>query len=231
MSDRERILHWLQQKVKSYWDENQSALLLSAIGKELRKEFPDFAEQMPSGLKDFLSRWPIAQLLQHPTIPQKLGLIPIGVPILADPSKMFATSKFKVSSPAYVSDFWHAFTESIHGRRFIYIQNHGDILVKDQEGPSPEPSAKEVLKSDLGPLDANLAPVEKGRLTREKIEAWLDRHGVAPDQVLSLKHPVGRKKQSLAEQIGNAILQLPQENQARISVPLDVVLSLLKQKR
>jgi hypothetical protein len=232
MEDGQKIRQWLQQKVQSYWETNQRVLLLSTIGSELRKEFP-YSEHMPLGLKEFLSRWPIAQLVQHPTIRQKIGLIPLDVPILADPSKMFATSKVRLGDRLYVSEFWGAFTESITGRRFIYIDtaSPGNILVQDVGGPSPWPSGKEVLPSDLGPLEANMAPAEKGSITREKIQAWLDRHGITPDQVRRLEQSVGRREQSLAEQIGKALLELSQDNQARISIPLDVVLSLFKQTR
>ncbi len=233
MSEADQIRSWLQAEVEEHWRTTNSALLLSQIGVKLRKEFPDFAEQMPNGLKDFLVRWPIAHLGQDPSVTQKIGLVPLSVTLPINQAELFASSRSRPEHPSFVSTFWRAFTEPIKGKRFIYIDPAGEvgIEVQDIEPPAlPRESGKEVLPTDLGPFGSDIPPEEKGKLTHQKIQDWLSRNKISSDAVRRLERGAVWREHNLAENIGRAFLEMSATDLARINIPMDVVINLLKKR-
>src|SRR5437667_11589951 len=81
------------EMVDQHWNETKSAMLLTAMGSQIRRFFPNSSELMPDGLKEFIKQNNLAQLVTHPEVPAKVGAVPAGVHVSADVENFFSPEK------------------------------------------------------------------------------------------------------------------------------------------
>ena len=145
--DRERIAARINELVQANWQSSKRATLFSAIGYVVRKEFPN-SDCLKDGLRAFLTSWPIVQVVYHPTIKEKVGAVPLGVPLPADPTSLFEPPARR--NPAFVPEFWRAFYEPLKSRRFVLLEgpNRTVKVIETPDKPAETPSF-EILPSDL----------------------------------------------------------------------------------
>src|SRR5205085_367996 len=80
MDDRiSAVTHTIVEQVKNHWDESGTVLLLTILGDRLTKMYPDYKSIINDGLGKFISDKKCVQLVPHPDIPSKMGLLPLEV--------------------------------------------------------------------------------------------------------------------------------------------------------
>jgi hypothetical protein len=119
ISDLDRIRQRIAELVEQNWEATNHPLLLSVLGARLRREFPDSPELLKNSLKSLLTAWPVAQLVTHPTIPEKTGLVPLGVAIPENTAELFRPKQSHLTHPIYFRPFWRAFHTPLIARRFV----------------------------------------------------------------------------------------------------------------
>jgi hypothetical protein len=237
---REQIVALVQQ----HWDATHKALLLSSLGVRLRRLFPNSSFFMQTGLRDFLTTWPIVKVIAHPNSAQKIGAIPLNVPIPTDVGELFYVSDVpRGSHPIFFKPFWRAFHTPVRERRFVVppSADQGEPQVLEAEPPEGT-TAYEILPSDVTSLPAATPLVEKVHAVLEKIGAWLARHGLSESLFVdqgntrrgayaapTIRGEVDTSRNDFLP-IARALARLSPSDQARITVPLDVVIRMILQK-
>lgn len=240
VDERSQIRDFIGKLVEEHWSQTHKAMLLSQLGLQVKRAFPDSPAMLSTGLLNFLTAWPAVQMVHHPHIKEKIGAIPLNVPIPSDISTVFSEKQFSSAdeprfgrpSVRYISDFWKAFYTPIVGRRFVKLPTPDDphVRIIDHPDGKEEPNSYEILSSDVdisvGPLD------EKVPATARRIESWLQRHGLSASSFIAdLPAPsYGRHSGALlhaASPIGVALARLDALDQSRISIPLDLVVKML----
>lgn len=243
----ERVRDWIAKRTKDHWDAYHGALLLSDLGSGLRREVPEGASVMTDGLRRFLITWPVVKVVPHPEIPQKVGVVPLDATLPSDLSELFTRRRSFNSGISFNRNFWHSFFTPLgNKRRFVILPSSaGETLrIIDTDDAPEDKQAYEIFSDDLATPPIDLPAPEKARITAEKIRAWLARHGLSEaqfaegqdDRVLrAANRPSGNTSQpftpmSRSPALG-ALERLEFSDQARIFVPLDVVLKLLSRER
>ncbi|MBF7015656.1 hypothetical protein QUC32_28700 (plasmid) [Novosphingobium resinovorum] len=216
--------------VEEHWNKNQRAFLLSTLGSILKRQFGDTSALFPKGLKDFLREWPVVALVQHPDVQEKTGLIPATVPIPDDISALFAKGHPHLSEPnrvSYVQAFWDAFHTPIEAPRFVSIKTGGFFEIVDGK-PDANDVNYEITAADIAPTNFQQPMAEKVAATQEKISAWLARHSLDHSTFARKRSPRdNRIVSSSTDMLKQVFSKLSHHDQARISIPLDIVLKLI----
>jgi hypothetical protein len=235
--DREKIQERIAALVSEHWDRTHRALLLSKLGGDLRSEFPNNSLLKERGLKSLLDIWPIVQVVKHPRIPEKIGAVPKSATLPGVVSELFEYPRqtdARRKHTIFYREFWRAFHTPIYGRRFVILPS-GDqpglqIVDRNDEPPSEEPTF-EILQSDVVSLPLSAPMNEKTHATLASIEKWLKRNGlpeeffieqtVRPGVVMSSPRSEGLPA------FAAGLAKLTPSEQARIFVPLDIVLRMI----
>ncbi|MCC8937811.1 hypothetical protein H8A99_15355 [Bradyrhizobium sp. Arg68] len=231
-ANRERIGTRIAEIIGANWQTSQRATLLSAIGSIVRKEFPN-SEFLRNGLRAFLTSWPVVQVVLHPAIKEKVGAVPLGVQVPADASRLFEPPTPR-RHPVFVREFWRAFYEPLHTRRFVVLGTPEPIVqVIDGSEPPPDMAAYEILQSDLAVAEPGAPVAEKARLVGDRIRAWLSRHELSEAQFIE-RSASSTKREARGsvstDDLAEALKALEPADQARIFVPLDLVQKMLSAK-
>jgi hypothetical protein len=246
--DRSKVRAYIMKAVEDHWNLSQTAMLLSKLGFDLRKAFPDFPMIMPEGLKAFLLAWPSVKLVSHPHIPEKVGAVPLSVNLREDTSDMFAPSQQRSavgpqgvvfeSYPRYLPEFWRAFHIPIAGRRFVLLPNteHPEIRIVEREDGGEEPGGIEILVSDIASVPFAAPMQEKVKANAEKIKSWLARNKLTTEPFLapfSKREPPARQiipMHKMEDPVALALSKLDRLEQSRILIPFDIVVKMLVSK-
>ena len=226
------------EMVNQHWDENKSIMFLTELGVQIRKFFPNSNQLMPDGLRSFILENNVAQIVSHPDTPVKVGAIPLGVHIPADVTALFAPRKGPRRSVNLVTEFWNAFHLPLVGRRFVTIApdtQHGFIIQNLSTGEPAEEKWYEIGLEDLA-LNDGSAVSDLVRRKWQKINAWISRHGL-DIHAFSVRESALRDPQSstitghLRHRDIGVFSQLEQQDQARILIPLDILIKLFNYSR
>jgi hypothetical protein len=218
---------FVQDAVDDHWKRTGTALLLTTLGQEVKAELPHAGPLLVDGLKRFLERNAVVQLVEHPSTPVKVGAVPLHVAIPSDASRLFGRSASR-NPPHLARSFWRAFHTPISGRRVVVMTPQRDrfIRVEDIGAHDPVPdSAVEIPPSDLSLDDTKPMP-EKVASNWAKIRGWIARNGLALsafEEAGSVPPRSSHSSPSLIE----AFERLDPQDQARIFVPLDLVMKIL----
>ncbi|UFX45235.1 hypothetical protein HAP47_0000390 [Bradyrhizobium sp. 41S5] len=224
---------FIEKCVQENWRERSQALLLSYLGMNLKNVFPESDKILGRSLRRYIETWPIVTMVVHPTQREKIGLIPLGVPVPSDVSSLFAEKKdsaprVRADHTIYRQDFWNLFLTQLNARKFVVVTGDQNFLIAESLPQNPvEGTSYEVIPDDVVVTAPNTPTYERAKLARDKIDAWLLRNRldkrIFEAHRTPLRHP--------DEFVGNpldAFSSLDPVDQARISIPLDIVLKLLK---
>lgn len=219
--------------VNSAWNDDSEnshkAVLLSSLGKKLKDEFGDYSAHFPKGIKEFLRTWPLVQLVQHPEIKEKIGLIPAGEPLPKDIASLFqkAGERRAPTYPiSYDQDFWNAFFKPIRSTRHVVFDEYGRLKVLDDAQCAPS-GAYEIEKSDLLPSDQATPVTQKVALTHEQINKWLVKNSLDASQFARKHVTRSAEHQDRLASLKHAFEKISDADKARILIPLDVILKIL----
>ncbi len=241
----EQLRESIAKSVSAHWTATGKAMLLSALGAQLRSSFPNAPSIMPNGLRAFLSSWPTVHVVGHPDIPEKIGAVPLSVQIPEDHREIFGErppwmpvayrqSRLETPHPHYAPEFWRAFHTPVVGRRFVIppTPENPNLRIVERNDGSDEPGGCEVLPSDVTLLPPQAPLYEKVQATSQKITDWLKRYGVSPQLFVSRVPETSSRSIDLRADVGRhsvavALAKLEPSDQARILVPLDIVAKLI----
>ena len=227
--DLEDLRKFIMRQVERHWAYHANALLLTTLGISIRNKFKDAEKLMPEGLKSFISSNSLAQIITHPTTPQKIGAVPLGVTLPDDPSSPLRINKKIPYGVRFFRDFWETFHTPINGRRFVIFspQTERGYTIRDLLNDEPTGEAYEIRPGDLA-LDDGTPLVDRIAAKQEKIRRWLSRNNLDPHR-LEETPVVFRSSPSIStREYGVGIFHnLEQQDQARILIPLDILIKLL----
>jgi hypothetical protein len=239
--EREQIRKRIEEMVSQHWALTQKALLLSKLGGPIKKEFPNAVSVMEMKLRDFVRTCSKLRLIAHPLISEKIGAIPIDAPIPENVINLFEepTSPSPEAKPYFARVFWRAFHTPLVERRFV-IPSGANQPVRIIEGELEEgETAYEILESDISLMPSETPMVEKVRAVSDRIREWLRRNNLSGQQFREHADISAQGQKSLAADsvlkpsvsLTEALADLHPSDQARISIPLDIVLKMLSQRR
>jgi hypothetical protein len=223
------------RSIRQHWDENnQTAMLLTSLGIQIRKSFPNAEALMPNGLINFINTNNLAQVIKDPDNPGKTGAIPIDVHCPEDVKPLFTATRPRHSKASLSQDFWDAFHLPLTGRRFV-INSGAGFSVQDLS--AGEPNAEkwhEIKQEDIAPYDGSPLP-ELVRKKWEKINGWVAKNGLTIDMFANRYKPPPRQPGEINLPIkpssGLGLFStLEQQDQARILIPLDIVNKILSSR-
>lgn len=222
---------FIENEVKKNWDKNGKAILLSTIGTLIRKNVPDSGTVIKGGIKDYLRQRPIVQQIQYPGIAEKIGLIPLGVALPNDLTVLFQKSPINPTeriTPVYQTNFWRAFFQSLASRRFVVVESDGGIKIIEDNEPEQSVVSYEILDSDIVSTPVGSELSDKVQATHEKINAWLARNSLSKEIFIKSSHDlVSIKPEDKIHMLRQVFGGLPIEDQARISIPMDILLKMI----
>jgi hypothetical protein len=250
--EREEIRKRIQERVIEHWELTHKALLLAKLGGPIKREFPTSALVIGK-FSDFVRTCPGIRIVEHPVIREKIGAIPVGVMTPLNVAELFVedggNKKISIISaappappgPYFAPDFWKAFHTPLTGKRFVIPPNETHPLrIVDGELPDGE-SGYEVLSSDLPLLPPEAPKIDKIKAVAAKIRAWIARHDLTEQpfrdrpKILTHEAPVPavvtkKTEHPLGPSLSEALANLHPSEQARISIPLDIVLKMLSER-
>jgi hypothetical protein len=231
--DKNPVHDFIVSAVQSAWndapDGARKAMLLSALGTKLKNEFGDYSADFPKGIKEFLRTWPLVQMVQHPVIKEKIGLVPAGEPLPKDVASLFQNAGERQASPptiSYDQDFWNAFYKPIQSTRHVVIGDNGQIQVLNDAASAPEGSY-EITKNDIVNPEQAMSMAEKVAATRERINKWLEKNSLDASQFLR-KHVVRTTgHQDRLSSLKHAFEKISDSDRSRVLIPLDIILKIV----
>lgn len=241
-SAREEIRKWITERVKRNWNSTGKALLLSRLGIELRNTFPNAQDAIPEGLKEFLVNYPVAKIVSHPIIREKIGLVPIDEAIPEEIDSVFSEASSRTpgrQAVRYFPSFWRAFFAPVTGKRRFVIPPSAERplpMIKDDLN-DPDETAYEILPSDVVTLPDETPLLQKIEAVRESIRSWLARNGLSEQMFFdraAKSDPLAGNPPVLAPSptaFASALARLEPSELARIFVPLDLVQRMLSERR
>lgn len=164
MGQVEDVEEFISSLVLSYWEERKAPYLLSAIGLKARRQFPDFRPPRGDGIREFCRGISTVQIVTHPTIPQKIGLIPATIQVPADVSSLFEHDDTQKPSIVYEDHFWRAFIDRSVSKRFVCLKNDGGFDVVESDTKPDFPDCFEITPTDLTAAAPDTPAAERQRL-------------------------------------------------------------------
>jgi hypothetical protein len=254
---RARIAEFVVFEANRHWASTRRVLLLSDLGAPLKQKFgTDYARALGLSLSSFVRSIKDLRVVQHSTKAAKIGIIPGSVEVPPNEDGLFAPLRNQIladiglsrTSRRLEADFWNAFGRPISPgfRRFVTVPINDDdqVVVQDLQQSEPPPEASiEILPHDL--VDVKEIPrSEIAASIWARINSWISRNGLNLDRFrVKLSPEVALARGGLAipdrasraagpQQDVSAMFEaLDQHDQARIFVPLDLVMKLLSTRR
>lgn len=226
------IYEFMRKFVQSSWDDPNSyhkAVLLSNLGTKLKNEFGDYNAYFPKGLKDFLRTWPVLQLVQHPNVKEKIGLIPGDATIPENIISLFqgaGEKKPSFNSIIYNQDFWDAFFKPIILNRYVIFEENGRPKILNDVNQPPS-GAYQIETSDVVAVDPATPVVERVAATREHLQKWLAKHSLDPEKFLRKNTTKTTELQDRLTHLKQAFEKISDEDRARILIPLDIIFKIM----
>jgi hypothetical protein len=223
-------------EIERHWQASGSALLLSSLGTTLSQPSGELAAVLQGQkLRTFIESNQIGQIVQHPVVRQKIGVVPSSITVPTNPADLFERSAPQ-RRPRVDRVFWKAFYEPMlpGQRRFVVLGNReGMPLEIVNSAAPPEGTVKyhEILESDLVGSERK----EEHDYINEmwaNIDGWLKRNQLNVGSFVSSGSDIPRTTfiVGAGASLGAALSALDPNDLARIFVPLDIVGKMLSRK-
>ncbi|MDR6820241.1 hypothetical protein J2X76_005438 [Neorhizobium sp. 2083] len=226
----EKIQAFIVEKVSYHWANTGTAYLLSRLGYEIKRAFPNYLSVMPKGIKNYVREWPSVVQVEFPGVPEKAGLVPLDAKLPADITAAFQSRSDNISKgPVYENAFWDAFTRKMEDKRYISLDLDENIVVSEKYPPDSMAKTWELTDNDIIVHPPGTPIPEKVRTTHQKIDEWLSRHEIERTHFLKVRnnHPLRSSSSSMLEALFS---RLSQEEQSRVVIPMDILLKLIAAK-
>jgi hypothetical protein len=237
MSNSEKsVRDFIVNFVEAHWARQGTVCYLSALGLRLKREIPNCIEVISDGLAEYLRQNPIVQVVQYPEIKQKIGAVPLEAKLPTDVRLLFsggAAQSKDLQKFSYRQDFWSTFAKPLDVDKItVHVSEGDDVQIsKGQTMIDPVGKCYYINQLDLPQIKADSTVNEKVLQTNEAINIWLDTNSL--DRRLfskDLGYRAGVRGESRMNVLLDALKSLSQSDQARISIPLDIILKLATEK-
>jgi hypothetical protein len=235
-SGSEALKRFIAEMVDQHWQENKTTMLLTSLGIQVRKFFPDSHNIMTDGLRIFISSNNIAQLVIHPENPAKVGAIPIGVHIPDDVSELFIPQRPRRKSVILLPEFWNAFHLPLKGRRFVLLSPNFEngFSIEDLSIGEPDHERYYEIRQDDLALNEGQSMNELVQQKWQKITSWISRNNLNIHDFSISKFSQGtqRRQEFHPKSADIGIFSfLEQQDQARILIPMDILIKIMSISR
>ena len=226
-----RIRKLIEELVASHWETTGSVCYLSTMGPRLNAEIPGWRNALPMGLREFLRRNHVVQLVEFPGVAEKIGAVPLSVSLADDVRELFPqpieTGVSRNYRIVYVQEFWDAFIRPIEGvSRYVVLDEHGRVTVSDEPPDNENDFAYEITRDDLTADLPDQPIASRVDATRAAIDAWLARQSL---EARAFARPRGQRRPVVGTRLArliDALDGLQEEDLARVSIPMDVLIKL-----
>ena len=228
MGQVEDVEEFISSLVLANWEERKAPYLLSAIGLKARRQFPDFRPPKGDGIREFCRGISTVQIVTHPTIPQKIGLIPATAQVPADVSALFEHHDAQQPATVYEDHFWKAFIGQPLSKRFVCLTNEGGFNVVESGTKPDAPECFEITPTDITTAALDTPTADKAKITADRIDLWIKRNSL--DRSVFEKRRVReasrRHSNTALDRFIETVRILQIEDQKRISIPFDLIVKL-----
>jgi hypothetical protein len=250
---RDKLAIFIKQECEQHWKDHQTPLPLTALGSRIRRnnlaEGTRLENLAPEGLLRFVQTSLLSDLTLRERSPGEgsWAIVPHSIaftdnlfPRRTDaPGRTLTTSSDR--SPSYLPSVWAAFKNSLdEGKKRFLAPDFTRFVDLDAETAHPA-GYMEVDRAYLAPSTADGLPPD-GRTIKAVIQKFVDKKSIPIDQVIrSQLPPITRERITpsgdnrtlaiTADTLVNAIERLSYSDLARIAVPLDIVIEMLRHRR
>lgn len=227
-----RIKRLIEELVSSHWESARSVCYLSEIGPRLNTEIPGWRDALPMGLREYLRGNPVVHLVEYPGIREKVGAVPLSVSLPDDvrglfprPGEIALSRNHRI---AFMQEFWDGFIRPIEGHaRYVILDDGGQVTVRDEPPDNESDAAYEITRDDLSRSLPDQPIASRVDETHAAIDRWLRKQSL---EARLFARPRGQRRQlvagsRLARLIG-ALDGLPDEDLARMTIPVDILIKL-----
>ena len=236
-NEREKFKEYVTNLVKEYWEREQRAYLLTALGAEIAREQPGYRRIIGVKLRPFLEFLMQDRLhfIKHNEKLLVFGVVPIEVELPTNTDELLTKSP-RPQRIMFDRKFWNAFAKpALGGKRVVEFERSGDEIVSfnvrnlSAKQLVPENAIEippeQIVSSELPPGPA------RSQNVYDKIEAWLEAHSLNPAAFRSqTPYQPDRRPQLDIHEFVQAFGILDKSDQQRIQIPLDIVLKLLSRQ-
>ena len=239
MVDREDAESTIKKLIEEYvddqWKSTESVCYLSSLGVRLNQTALENRDVLSKGLREFLRQNPVVRVVQFPSVAEKVGAIPLSVPLPEDVRELFTINKSSFglqNRNVYVQEFWEAFIRPIEGHsRYIVVNEPGSMAISEAPPDDETKMVYEITEQDLTNGIPGESILEKVNATHSAIDTWLKKNSL--NHGIFLRPRGGKKNFSVDNRLAiflRAFDGLSSEDLARVHLPLDIVLKLITKK-
>ena len=190
------------------------------------------------GLSDYLRQNSLVHVVQFPNVKQKIGAVPLSIKMPDDPTTLFKSRKdvdAAPNRPIYKQEFWDSFIRRIEDghTRSVTPNADGQLQIKDivRDAFTDGTGSYQIETNDLSPITLGKTDVEKAAATHRQIEIWMTSKALSRELFVKKTDYANSKRRDdkIALLLG-AFEGLPDDDLARISIPLDILSKLASTK-
>ncbi len=212
--------------IRECWEEQQTPLLLSRLGKKDDGDIMRETRQKTGSLKTYLIKQLAehVRVIQHSTRPSVVGAVPADAEAGAtnsDVDELLERTQGNLvkTTSRFHPAFWAAFRKPLDVSRQRYMKNHPPFHFQDlATAEDPPDGCFEVEREYVVGPDGEVAEVQK------KAQDWLAAKNLQP--MFFLKGKTGGAHLPSNDLLGRLLLALEPDELRRMSIPLDIVSKL-----
>lgn len=234
VSNREELVNYIADLVKEFWDRDQRAYQLTALGAVIASANSNYIRIMGMKLRPFLEFGMRDQLhfIEYKANPLVQGVVPIEVDLPPNTDDLFRR-RTKQQKATFDRELWNAFAKPLFkGKRVVELHKSGnetisfDVTTFTSDEPIPDGALLIPAEHIVGP-DLQPGP-ERTHKVYDNIETWLQANQLDPSVFRPmLEYQAGSRTPSQIGDIIRAFGVIAKEDQQRICIPLDIVIKWL----
>ncbi len=236
------LAKFAEERCEKHWANTRQALLLTTLGTEALALMKDktLIKQL-GGLKSFIDKSVKSlRVIPYKSAAGKHGVVPAAADVPENTDFLFSAgtsspaSHQKNTQQSYHSGFWKAFKNpSIPGHARVWSADTPHIYSDIPMGQDMPEHSLEIPERFISGIEGPLGPVNAAIL-RENIRKYIAERDL--DEEKLIYKPSQKRPETLAytdsddrgSNFAQALSKLSKADQARISIPLDIVLELFR---
>ena len=224
MNDLEyRVIELTQQE----WTDRGVPLLLSRLGACDNGDIARLAKERSNNLEAYLRSYLVnrVQVVRHSARHQLVGVLPVDVDVDSGADALLekTQSTSKDEARRYHPAFWAAFRKPLDESKRRYVSIQEPIRFVDSSETDPPDAHYEIAREYIADPDFDPEQVQK------KVQQWLTDKGIRHLAYSLMPRPRPENMRS-GDLLDRLLHSLEPEDLKRISMPLDVIRKLRRQR-
>jgi hypothetical protein len=247
ISSQSELAKFIADSCKEHWQQSRQALLLTTVGTEAKKRLDNKnLLRAYGGLKKFIESYiPEVKIISHRNASGKDGIVPSDADVpentdfLFTPAGVSPTASPTIERRSYHSGFWKAFKEPLPtDKKRIWDAATPQKYVDVADSETTPTAAFEIPRKYILGIEGAVYGAE-ARKINDTIAAYLSDNALEAHRFVNKQEQFTSKKGEFRQgsavhgndsDIIAAFLRLSRSEQARITVPLDIVVELLRSR-